>query len=221
MKKFIFALGIFALTAVCANAQNKPLLSLNDMPHTAKGMRVELTKDGMMAVEARIMKNGQLMQTIRDEEGLCTDWYEQDAQDLVHFVDVNYDGQPDLFIGVGGSRTANSVLLWNPSTNRFEMMEDGPNWQNPIFSPQDKAVYTGGSNSAWEMFYAKSVWRGNKLVTVETLEYVTNLNDYNRVFPESRKSHAYTLKNASGKVIKRTNNLNQLPKNWQKVVRAI
>ena len=99
MKKFIFALGIFALTAVCANAQNKPLLSLNDMPHTAKGMRVELTKDGMMAVEARIMKNGQLMQTIRDEEGLCTDWYEQDAQDLVHFVDVNYDGHLDLFIG--------------------------------------------------------------------------------------------------------------------------
>lgn len=221
MKKFILTLGIFALTAVCANAQNKPLLSLNDMPHTAKGMRVELTKDGMMAVEARIMKNGQLMQTIRDEEGLCTDWYEQDAQDLVHFVDVNYDGQPDLFIGVGGSRTANSVLLWNPATNRFETMVDGPNWQNPIFSPKDKAVYTGGSNSAWEMFYAKSVWRGNKLVTIETLEYVTDLNDYNSNFPESRRRYAYILKNASGKVIKQTNSLKQLPSNWQKVVRAI
>ena len=61
MKKFILTLGIFALTAVCANAQNKPLLSLNDMPHTAKGMRVELTKDGMMAMEARIMKNGCLV----------------------------------------------------------------------------------------------------------------------------------------------------------------
>ena len=221
MKKFIFTLGIFTLTAVCASAQNQPLLSLDGMPHTANGMRVELTKDGMMATEARIMKNGQLMQTVASEDGLCTDWYEQDAQDLVHFVDVNYDGHLDLFIGVGGSRTANSVLLWNPSTNRFEMMEDGPNWQNPIFSPQDKAVYTGGSNSAWEMFYAKSVWRGNKLVTVETLEYVTNLKDYNSNFPESRRKYAYILKNANGKIIKQTNNRNQLPKNWQKVTAAI
>lgn len=221
MKKIILSLGFIALTAVCANAQNKPLQTLADMPHTANGMRVELTKDGMMATEARIMKNGQLLQTVSSEDGLCTDWYEQDAQDLVHFVDINYDGHPDLFIGVGGSRTANSVLLWNPATNRFELMEDGPNWQNPVFSPQDKTVYTGGSNSAWEMFYAKSVWRGKKLVTVETLEYVTNLNDYNRVFPESRKSHAYTLKNANDKVIKRTNNRKQLPGNWQKVIGII
>lgn len=223
MKKLLLTMGLITLALTNMNAQKIQLTKLDDAPHHSQGLEVALTQDGMMAVEARIMANGQLQQSIIDEDGLCTDWYDQKESDMVHFLDANFDGYLDIFIGTGQSRTYSSLLLWNATNNRYERMGSlgEPSWQNPLFSPQEKAVYMGGSNSAWEYGFTKYVWRGNRLMVVEELEFVSNLKDYNRNFPGSRKRYAIVLKDGKGKVKVSTNNRKSLPDNWQKVISAV
>ena len=222
MKKLFLTMALFSLVVSGMNAQKIQLVKLADTPHKAQGLEVALTQDGILAVEARIMAHGELQQSITDEDGLCTDWYNQSEQELVHFLDANFDGYLDIFIGPGESRTYSCLLLWSPSNNRYERMGSlgEPGWQNPLFSPNEKAVYMGGSNSAWEFGFTKYVWRGKRLVVVEELEYVRDLKDYNRNFPGSRKSHAIVIKDANGRVKASTNNLKSLPDNWQKVINA-
>lgn len=223
MTRTFLTLALLALTLTGLRAQKIELVKLADTPHRTQGMEVALTQDGSRAVEARIMANGNLLQNIVDEDGLCTDWYNQSEQDLVHFLDANFDGYLDILIGTGNSRTYSTLLLWNPFNGRYDRMGEfgEPSWQNPLFSPQEKAVYSGGSNSAWEFSFTKSVWRGNRLVVVEQLEYTRDLKGYNQTFQGSRKSHAYVIKDGNGRVKASTNNRKSLPDNWQEVIGAI
>ena len=90
-----------------------------------------------------------------------------------------------------------------------------------LFCPQEDAIYDGGSGSAWEFYISKSVWVDNELQPAGTLEITTDLAEYNRTAdPEYRKTHAYILTDARGKV-KKTNRQAELPATWRQAIKML
>ena len=194
--------------------RNLPMYTLSDYPHTAGNMSVRLTKEDDKV--AYIYEKGVLKQFFVADVWLWSDWYDQEDQDLIHFLDFNFDGYKDIYIGRGESRTHNSVLLYNPSTDRYDLMEIDHHMQDPIISPKEKAIYTGGSESACEFSYRKSVWKGHYLKDIEVMFYINNLSDYNETL--NNRETVYTLLDANDNIILKTNELKELPPNWQKVM---
>lgn len=197
------------------------LVLLADCPQKDKRIRVVLSKDADMNQKAKIYIDGKLLQTIADEEPLFTDWYDQKPETFIHFVDADFDGNTDIFLGLGESRTYSTILLWKPGKNRFERYGElgDPSLQHPVFSAAEKAIYNGGANSAWEQSYSKDVWKNGKLKTVESLLYYDNVREYNSMNGESKK--VYNLYDAAGKLIKASNDLAAMPKEWQNFLKMI
>lgn len=190
-------------------------MALNDCPQTDSQLRVELSrKDDLQ--KAVIYRDGKIIQTFNDE--LFTDWYDQAPESFIHYVDANFDGLTDIFLGPGHSRTYSSLLIWNPKTEKFERYGSlgEPSLQNPIFAPAEKAIYTSGSNSAWEYIFTKDVWKDVRLQTVQTVTYYDNPREYESMNGTSVKK--YNLYGANEKLIKATEDIKQLPSDWQAII---
>ncbi|MBR5686438.1 MAG: hypothetical protein IKX36_00590 [Prevotella sp.] len=187
----------------------KPM-PLADCPGKDKHISVKLSKldDGQ---KAEISLDGKVIQTITDE--LFTDWYDQQPDEFIHFVDADFDGNTDIFLGAGESRTYSTILLWKPDKKCFERYGSlgEPSLQNPVFSAADKAIYNGGSNSASEEEFTKDVWKNGQLKTAETLFCYTN---------ETSKKE-YKLYDAAKKLVKASNNLKDMPEEWQNILKTI
>ena len=228
MRKLFFAVLLSCVSLAVCQAQHGWAaidgILLKDCPteygeYSAKAV----VKDYVLA-EVRVYSDGRLLQTIRpkdEDDVLAAPVYAESADQLVHFPDANNDGYRDLFIGPGGSRSMNSLFLWNPASNRFELCPSAADMQNPLFYPQENAIYDGGSNSAWEYYISKAVWEGKELKYAESLEIVNDLKDYNKnADPEYQKTHRYVLTKENGRQVK-VNRLKDLPANWQRVVKLL
>ena len=88
------------------------LLPLNQFPTTDELLSVEVSSD---FTSATISLDGEVIQTVTDEEGLVS----IDDEATVHFLDANFDGFTDIFIGAGESRTYSTLLLWDDNTKQF------------------------------------------------------------------------------------------------------
>lgn len=196
----------------------KPML-LSACPTKDKHISVKLSKEADDKQKAEISIDGKVIQTITDE--LFTDWYDQKPETFIHFVDADFDGNTDIFLGAGESRTYSTILLWKADKQRFERYGElgSPSLQNPVFSAADKAIYNGGSNSAWEQEYTKDVWKNGQLKTIEKLLYYENVKEYNGMNGESKK--VYNLYDAAEKLVKASDNLKNMPEEWQNFLNAI
>lgn len=195
----------------------KPV-ALKDCPQTDRQLRVALSRDADMNQVAVIYRNGDIVQTFNDEEPLFTDWYDQPAETFIHYVDANFDGHTDIFLGLGQSRTYSALLLWNPKTQLFERYGNlgEPSLQNPVFVPAENAIYTSGSNSAFEYLYTKDVWDEETLIDTEALYYYANPAEYNGMNGTNVKK--YNLYGPGEQLVKATNDIKQLPKGWQQII---
>ena len=83
------------------------------MPTKDKTLEVILNENDFSDVTAKIYKNGKFLQKVTKLEvsPMVSD---------VRFVDANFDGYTDIYIGVGGSRSANELLIWDNDTRRFK-----------------------------------------------------------------------------------------------------
>ena len=185
------------------------MITLEQCPTTYEGLRVELSDD---ITKAFIYLDDQLLQTISDtdEEPLATD-----GDKSVHFMDANFDGYVDIFIGPGQSRTYSTLLLWDPAAEQFARMGllGEPALQNIVLHPATKSVFDGGSASWCAIYFSRSIWEGGMLKKVEE---VTNVNDPEQ-YGEYEVNAPYTLKDADGKVIATTDKASELPGVWKTI----
>ena len=185
------------------------MITLEQCPTTYEGLRVELSDD---ITKAFIYLDDQLLQTISDtdEEPLATD-----GDKSVHFMDANFDGYVDIFIGPGQSRTYSTLLLWDPAAEQFARMGllGEPALQNIVLHPATKSVFDGGSASWCAIYFSRSIWEGGMLKKVEE---VTNVNDPEQ-YGEYEVNAPYTLKDADGKVIAATDKASELPGVWKTI----
>lgn len=185
------------------------LITLEQCPTIYEGLRVELSDD---ITKAYIYLDDQLLQTISDtdEEPLASD-----GDKSIHFMDANFDGYVDIFIGAGQSRTYSTLLLWDPAAEQFARMGllGEPMLQNIVLHPATKSVFEGGSASWCALYFTRSVWEGN---TLKKVEEVTNVNEPEQ-YGEYEVNAPYTLKDAEGKVITATDKASELPGMWKTI----
>lgn len=188
------------------------LISLNQFPTIDKRLYVEISPDFMVA---SIYRDGKLFQTVLDEEyGLVS------AGDVapVHFLDANFDGYTDIFIGEGESRTYSTLLLWNEKEKQFVRIGElgEPDWQGFKLCPNQKMVISGGSGSYCSFYITRSHFEGFELLQDEQLTIITDKLEY-IAYGVHRK---YTLQDANQKVLYSTEKSDGLPSLWQTIVKA-
>ena len=195
------------MTAPQVEANMDGLIYLEDCPMSNPRLAVTVSED---FTTAKIMYDGKEIQTVKDEE------YEL-ASDAapIHFLDANFDGFTDIFIGTGQSRTANTLLVWNDKTQKFESV-DGSALQGVMLEPATKSFVMGGSNSASEFYVTRSLWNGNKLDVREQLSIVTNPEEY----ANNNVDHMYTVKSSDDNVLCSSETIDGLPEIWQNYVKA-
>lgn len=195
------------MTAPQVEANMDGLIYLEDCPMSNPRLAVTVSED---FTTAKIMYDGKEIQTVKDEE------YEL-ASDAapIHFLDANFDGFTDIFIGTGQSRTANTLLVWNEKTQKFESV-DGSALQGVMLEPETKSFVMGGSNSASEFYVTRSLWNGNKLDIREQLSIVTNPEEY----ANNNVDHMYTVKSSDDNILCSSETIDGLPEIWQNYVKA-
>lgn len=193
-----------------AVADTNGIITLAQCPTEYEGLKVVVTDDIM---KATIYQGDQELQTISDDEDepLATD-----GDKSVHFMDANFDGHVDIFIGAGASRTYSTLLLWDPTTKQFKRYGQlgEPMLQNITLHPASKSVFEGGSASAFAEVFSRSIWENNALKKVEELTCVSDAEQYE----EYEVSAPYTIKDGDGKTIATYKKIDELPNQWKAVV---
>lgn len=228
-KQFILMLLIsVCLLAACNN--NKPqnndkeetkdvavfnesdLMSLDQFPIVDEQLSVEVSPDFMKAI---ISCDGEEIQTISDEDGLIS-MGEEVAP--VHFLDANFDGNTDIFIGMGESRTYSTLLLWNAEEQQFHRVGTlgSPDLQGFKLCPAKKKVIEGGSGSYCSFYITQSHWNGDELVRDEQLVVISDPGEY---IPYGVKNK-YTVQDCNEQVLCSAENKESLPEFWQAVLKA-
>ena len=190
---------------------SQKVVRLNDCPTTDSHLSVTVSEDFMSAT---IRRDGKVIQTVTDEEfGLVS--YGEVAP--VHFLDANFDGFTDIFIGVGESRTYSTLLLWNNKKQQFVRVGEAgnPDLQGFMLYPTGKKVIEGGSGSYCSFYITQSHWEGYQLVRDEQLVIITEKSEYSSYEVKNK----YTVFDANQKASCSTESFESLPKNWQQIVR--
>ena len=187
------------------------LLPLNQFPTTDKLLSVEVSPD---FTSATISRNGEVTQTITDEDGLVSIGDEA----TVHYLDANFDGFTDIFIGAGESRTYSTLLLWDDNTKQFVRIGElgNPDLQGFMLCPAEKKVIEGGSGSYCSFYISMSHWNGNKLVMDEFLTIISDPDEY----ISYKVKNMFTIQDANEQVLCSTDNKESLPNFWQAVLKA-
>ena len=214
-RKIILTTALALLLCSC----NNELIALKDCPHEMDGLIVELSQSEDYVQTIRISKDGKFLHELVGE------FYEGSPvfdKSILFFVDANYDGETDIFIGSGEDRTSNTILLWNSKNNLFERYgnSNSHSFQNAIFSPSEKAIYESGSNSAFDGWYTKSVWEHGILEEAEQIVEISDikeLDEYNK-YSDFKVSKKYTLLDKNKNILIEADSFKDLPNNWETVI---
>lgn len=228
MKTKTLLLGAFALclglfTACGNNGNNKPetpakldMTAAQVKPNEAGFIFLDqfLTTDPHLTVKvsedfttATIFYDGKEIQTIEDETGLVSD------EATVRFLDANFDGQTDIYLGPGFSRTLNALFVWDEFEQQFQVVS-GTSLQNPMLHPATESFIEGGSSSYCETDIYLNTWNKSMIMMDENLAIVLDPEQYGEIGVE----HRYTLKDADDKVLYSTDEIEALPEMWQTIV---
>ena len=191
------------------------LITLAECPTEHKQLSVKLNDD---RTHLTIFYNGQVMQELDNDDEFTSPL--ADAECPVYYLDANFDGHCDIFVGPGQSRTYSTLLLWNTKKEKFEPLEgsDGSCLQNIALDPVNKRVFDGGSSSYCEQDGDMMVWKGNKLNIVETLVIISDPTQYRA----NGVKYKFTVKNKNtGRLVKATNFEQNLPVRWRNYVKQL
>lgn len=197
------------MTAPQVEADENGLVWLGSCPDTDPHLAVKISDD---FTTATIFYDGKEIQTVTDEDGLVTD------AAPVHYLDANFDGLTDLFIGIGGSRTYSALLLWDPEKQQFIRVGTlgSPTLQGFLLHPETQSLIQGGSNSFCELYITRSLWEGGLLQPQEYLTIVFGEENYG----ECQVEHMFTLKEPEGQLLCSTETVVDLPELWTTIARA-
>ena len=185
------------------------MFSIDDCPTTYEGLEIVKHEGEYGLSSIDIMRDGQLLRSFN----FTDDDYV--TRDEVHFLDANFDGYVDIFLGPGCDREYSALFLWNPEQSNFVRgYEDG----NPIlngnykFHPASQKVYFTGSGSFSSNHAVRLSWQNYNLQSEEALtsEMLKSRLD------ESQPAKYVVRKGISGKIIFSTDDPNKIPAQWKK-----
>lgn len=188
---------------------------LDQCPTQYPSIRIALEGEGSI-LKAKVYKNDMLLQILEGEEeydALATDIIDINDPKNVHFMDINFDGYVDIFIGTSMSRTKSSVFLWNPTSGSFQQVAKDEMLQNIILEPSSKSFYEGGSSSWCLTGFSRYKWAYYFIEELETLEIVSDASQYE----DYNVTHEYTVKTEEGEIVSETDNISELPEKWRAV----
>jgi hypothetical protein len=188
------------------------LIVLSQCPTNYQNLKVEVSRD---YTEAKIYDGDKLLQTISDPDNELVG---ADGEVPVYFLDANFDGYVDIFIGPGVSRTYSTLLTWNPVDKKFVRVGElgSPALQNFMLYPSEKNVFDGGSESAYAEYFTRSAWKDGKLQILDDLYIVNDPEQYLEYGVESQ----YSIRDVDGKVLLSTDKLSELPKPWANALKT-
>lgn len=182
---------------------------LTRFPTTDPHLSVTLSEDHS---RADISYDGEVIQTVVDEEdGLVS----VGDHAPVRYLDANFDGYTDIFIGAGESRTYSSLLIWDAQTQRFNRIGTlgEPSLQGFMLDPGSESIIEGGSDSYCEFSITRSQWKNGILTMENMLTIITEPKEYiiNGV------EHRYTLRDVEGHVLCSVEDREALPGPWPRI----
>ena len=186
------------------------LIRLSQCPTTYEKLEVAVSEDNTTVT---ISYDGREIQTISDpDEGLMA----TGENEGVHFMDANFDGYVDIFLGPGESRTYSTLLIWDKAAQQFKRVGTlgDPSFQNIMLYPSKKQVFEGGSGSWCSDFFSRRIWDGDNLKTEEELVVVSQADQYGEYEVENK----YTLKDDQQNAILSTDDDSSLPAPWKSVL---
>lgn len=197
------------MSAPRVTADESGLIALGQCPETDPHLTVTVSDD---YTSVTICYDGKELQTIADEDPVATD----DAP--IHFLDANFDGLTDIFIGMGESRTYSTLLLWDPEKQQFVRVGTlgSPCLQGFMLHPETKSVIEGGSNSFCEFEVTRSLWEGYRLQPQEDLIIIYGAENY----AMNGVQHRFTLKDPEGQALYSTETVEDLPELWTTLAQA-
>ncbi len=186
------------------------LIRLSQCPTTYDKLEIAITED---FTSATISYDGKQIQTLSDpDDGLVATG--DDAP--IHFMDANFDGFVDIFIGPGESRTYSTLLIWDATAKEFKRVGKlgEPSYQNIMLFPSKKYVFEGGSSSWCSNFFTRSIWDKGNLKKIEELCIVSDAEQYG----EYQVKNKYTLRDDQQNDILSTDDMTALPAPWKSVI---
>ena len=209
------------VAALSFNAQAKKTVDANgyynvmNAPQTHSKFKAQSKENQDGSFTTKIYSGKKLLQTFKHEA----------TSGEVRFIDMNFDGYVDLFVGPASSRTYNIIYLYNKKTGKF-VPTQGEVSLNGFFLVNDKKKhFVGmGSNGANSTFYQLYTWNGNKLeVSQSLMEFSDNEYDEPNGFTTKYtliRGNDYYSSASVGCLIMATNKFSKLPKEWQKIIKS-
>ena len=142
------------------------MFSIDDCPTQYDGLEIVKHEGEYGLSSIDIMRGGQLLRTFRFTDDDCV------TRDDIHFLDANFDGYVDFFVGPAADRNYSALFLWDPEQSNFVRgYEDG----DPIFNgnykfhPASQKVYFTGSGSFSSNHAVRLSWQNYNLQSEEAL----------------------------------------------------
>lgn len=226
MKRINLCLSIALAIGICSCNNSSELIALSDCPQKMDGFSVELSQNEDYVQTIKITKDGKMLQELKGEGD---DIFFQGSSmafknSMVYYVDANYDGDIDIYIGTGEDRSYNTLLLWNSDKKQFERYGKigEPSLMAPYFSPSEKAIYECGSGGVFDFGYSKLIWEKGMLVKKESLNEILfregfDFDSYNE-FNDYKRSKKYAILDSNSKPVLETNSIDELPNRWAEIV---
>ena len=206
-----------AMAAPVIELDGEGMFSIDDCP---------TQYDGLEIVKHKGEYNLSSIDVILDGKQLCSFAFRNDDYDLdnndyvtgdqVHFLDANFDGYVDIFLGPGCDREYSALFLWDPEQSTFvRVRQDGdPQFNGDYqFHPSSRKVYYTGSGSFSSNHAVRLSWQNHDLRSEETL---TSEMLKSRLDEEQPAKYVVRKGGFSGKIIFSTDDPNKIPAQWKK-----
>jgi len=193
------------------------MFSIDDCPTTYEGLEIVKHTGEYSLSSIDVMLDGkQLCSFAFRNDDIDLDNNDYVTGDQVHFLDANFDGYVDIFLGPGSDREYSALFLWDPERSTFvRARQDGdPQFNgNYQFHPASQKVYFTGSGSFSSNHAVRLSWQNYDLRSEETLtsEMLKSCLD-----DEQPAKYVVRKGGFSGKIIFSTDDPNKIPSQWKK-----
>ena len=138
----------------------------------------------------------------------------------LYYLDANFDGNIDIFVGPAASRNYSTILLWDDKSGEFVPMEGEVLNGTILVNPGKKFLVSLGSGSYCSEYYTRYTWQGNRLVATETLVEINDPKAYKEYGVKRRYTvvKGANLDNIAANKKVETNKKSSLPSEWRVII---
>ena len=221
----LFVVALVCLSGTSVDAQNynsvlkapkpktdtKGYYSLLDCPQSLPNVEVITEQNDNGSYAVKVLIKGKQVDTFTCES----------TSDDVRFVDANFDGYYDLFIGPATTRNYSHLYMWDTKKQWFYQAVSPDNLNGHfILNPAKKQWVSAGSSSYCSMYYTIFRWDDDKEVDIESLIDISDPTAHKEYGVQRR----YTvIRGGDFEIIapnrkQHTNRKSALPKKWRTIL---